>query len=125
MRVLAVGVERDDGLQHDVRIQPAVGEAEPALPYLLVEQPPERLLADEIARGVVTDGVRREQIREVVPHAELGVLAVRVLETFDRANGFRLADARLEPVETLGQRAESRGALRARVGTREREHRRR
>jgi hypothetical protein len=113
-RARAVGIERDHGLQDDMRVEPAVRETEPPLADLLEEQLRDRVLADEVAGRVVADCVRGEEIGEVVPQPEFRVVAVRVLEPLDRADRLRLLDASLEPVDTLVEHGDPARALGAR-----------
>ena len=47
-----------------------------------------------------------EEIREVVPQAQLRVVAVGVLQALDRRDGFDALRQRLEPIDALLQRGQ-------------------
>ena len=111
-----VRVERDHGLEHEVRVHPAVREPEPAFADAREEEVLDRRLADDVACRIAADRVGREEIREVVPEPGLRIVAVRVLEPLDRADRLDLRDARLDAVEPLAQRNVARRAL-LRTGT--------
>ena len=66
-----------------MRVDTSVGEAEAPASDLLEEERA-NLFAVERARRVVTDAGVGEEIGEIVPQAQLGVVAVGVLETLDR-----------------------------------------
>ena len=80
-------------------IDSAVGEPQDALPDLLDEQLAD-LFPAKIALRVMTDRRVREQVGEIVPEPKLRIVAVRVLEALDRANG-------LEPFRENGGRSDA------------------
>jgi hypothetical protein len=62
----SAGIKRNDRLQYEVRVEPAVGEPKPALSYLIEEELANRFAAQAACR-VVSYCIGCEQVREVVP----------------------------------------------------------
>jgi len=86
LRGSTVWREGDHGLEQDVRIDAAFGEAELPLADLLIEELTDSILSTH-ARLIVGDGVLGEQVREVVPQTEFDVVSVGILQALDSADG--------------------------------------
>ena len=86
-----------------MRVEASVGEAEPSTSDFFQEER-SNPLAIEVALRVVSDARISEEVREVVPQAQLRVVAVGVLEALDRREGFNALRQRLEAIDAPLQR---------------------
>src|SRR5678815_4955995 len=113
---LAIRCNGHHGLDHDVRIDSAFRQSQLPAAKLLEIELPQTLRTSEISLRIVGDAVSGEEIAEVEPKAQLRIMRVTILETFDVANGsrflktiFKLRHPNLDRSKTVVGRNLSRG----------------
>src|SRR5262245_59425039 len=85
----AVRCNRYHGLDHDVRIDTAIGQSHLPAAKLLEIELPQAFRPSEVALRIMRDAVSGEKITEVEPEAGLCIMRVTILEAFDVAKRLR------------------------------------
>ena len=83
-----------------MRIEHAFSQSELPLADFLQEEFA-NFLFTEFAGRIVPDALFGEQVRQVVPQAEFGIMPIGVLQALHGANGFRRLQVRFEAVYVL------------------------
>ncbi len=106
----AVGGDGDDRGQSELGVELAGGEPVAAAAELRLEPARDRGPAFHAVGAVIQHRVAREQVRHLVPQAELRIIGVGDLQPLDRAHPLQPIETDCDPRQIAGLRQSRRGA---------------